>query len=107
MHLSAEEVRVSGALWLALLGLDDDGSAEARAAWFECVQDRPLCVALHRDAVELLKWWRGADWAGFDRSDPGGEAWAWGVLDRLCAVVGSLGYWAGQVVLSAELVREV
>ena len=69
--------------------------------------DRPLCVALHRDAVELLKWWRGADWAGFDRSDPGGEAWAWGVLDRLCAVVGSLGYWAGQVVLSAELVREV
>lgn len=72
LRLSAEEVRAAGALWLALLGLDDDGSAVARAAWFECVQDRPLCVALHRDAVELLRWWRGADWAGFDRSDPGG-----------------------------------
>jgi hypothetical protein len=107
LHLSPNELRAAGSLWLALLDVADDGSADAREAWFAVATDPPLCVALHRDAVSLLDWWRKEDWSAFDQSDPGGEAWAWQVLDRLRAVVGSLGCWAGQVVLSADLVRGV
>jgi len=107
LHLSPEEVRQAGSLWLALLDVADDGSADAREAWFAVATDPPLCVALHRDAVSLLDWWRKEDWSAFDQSDPCGEGWAWGVLDRLRAVVGALGCWAGQTGLSAELVRSV
>lgn len=108
LRLSPDEVRAAGALWLALLDVAPaDGSRASREAWFAVATDPPLCVALHRDAVSLLEWWRREDWAGFDQSDTGGTAWAWGVLDRLRAAVLALGCWAGQTRLTAGLVREV
>jgi hypothetical protein len=80
--LSPAEVQRAGQVWLALLGIEDDGSRFAREVWADLVGDPALVVALHRPAVDFLVWFSvAADWETFNLSEraggtAGGTAWA-------------------------------
>lgn len=102
LRLTPAEAQAAGRLWLALLGVDDDGGVDARSAWSEVVDDLPLAIALHRPAAEFLRWWRAAAREDFGRD---GDAWAWAVCDAARRGCTELGPWLGrQLPLTAELV---
>lgn len=100
LEITRDERQRLASAWLWLCGVKPTAREAARVG-NEALTDGPLLIALSLPAAEFRDWFRQQEWNCFDATErTGGEAWAWGVLDRARAAADAMGHLAGQCPLS-------